>query len=113
MVKSIQDWLKLTVNDDIESKYYRLLEILKKVNDDAKEDKDASLGTMIDLMIEAEFAHQEFFGDDINRLMHIKLCKYVLELYYIKLRNIENEVDMVKFANKNIYKLIKKSSTVV
>ena len=89
---------------DIESDYYKLLAILKKINDIAASDIEFAFENLIDILIEIELAHQSYF-DESEQLMRIKMCKYILELYHNELKNTEMPIDLGNFAAKEIYNI--------
>lgn len=81
----IMNWLK--PESDREANYYRLLAILKKIENIVKNDINLALKYLKYLMIEIELAYLKYF-DDYEYLQQLKINKYVITSYYIKLKEL-------------------------
>ncbi len=103
--KNIKEWLQLDPSNDREANFYRLLAVLKSIDEVAKVNVPLALRYIDEMIVELELAHLKYF-DDYDYLHHLKVGKHVVIMYYMKLAE-NKKYDLTDIAKTEYWKQIK------
>jgi len=106
---SLKDWLVCNPDADMEASYYRLLNVVNKIEGNKYE----KLERIKKLLIEIECAHVSEFISSFEQLHKIKMGKLALIVLYGMVK-YDKTYDLSKFAKREIWNNIKiESSTAI